>query len=280
MSYKIYNYKTYDLTELSYQKPVKSARGNVYSCNVDKPFDVLFQSKEIVLPSDVEVSEREAFIHVDTVNSDFGDFIRRMDEHNINYIFNNCTEWFERELPYEAIKDFYIANIREDGTVRMPIPVVKRRLDIKIYDSAKNILDETALVAGTRIVIVFRVNGLKFYKKECVMDMDVVQILVMRPTVVEKVVEEAKKVAEVETTTSTPSLQKKEEMEVFNRIRFREELKNKKEVARVAFEEAEKAQREADNLKNRAMELAKELKKMEEDYYREDDDADDIQDDE
>lgn len=275
MSYKIYNYKTYDLSELSYQKPVKSARGNVYSCNVDKPFDVLFQSKEIVLPSDVEVLEREAFIHVDTVNNDFGDFLRRMDEHNINYIFNNCTDWFERELPYDAIKDFYIANIREDGTVRMPIPVVKKRLDIKIYDSAKNILDETALVAGTRIVIVFRVNGLKFYKKECVMDMDVVQILVMRPTLmekVEKVVEEVKKVADVE-------VKKAEELEVFNRIRFREELKNKKEVARIAFEEAEKAQREADNLKNRAMELAKELKKMEEEYYREDD-ADDIQDDE
>jgi len=275
MSYKIYNYKTYDLSELSYQKPVKSARGNVYSCNVDKPFDVLFQSKEIVLPSDVEVLEREAFIHVDTVNNDFGDFLRRMDEHNINYIFNNCTDWFERELPYDAIKDFYIANIREDGTVRMPIPVVKKRLDIKIYDSAKNILDETALVAGTRIVIVFRVNGLKFYKKECVMDMDVVQILVMRPTLmekVEKVVEEVKKVAEVE-------VKKAEELEVFNRIRFREELKNKKEVARIAFEEAERAQREADNLKNRAMELAKELKKMEEEYYREDD-ADDIQDDE
>ena len=279
MSYKIYNYKTYDLAELSYQKPVKSTRGNVYSCNVDKPFDVLFQSKEIVLPSDVEVGDREAYIQVDANDSDFGDFIRRLDEHNIEYIYNNCKDWFERELPFDAIKDFYIANVREDGRVRMPIPVVKRRLDIKIYDSAKNILDESALVAGTRIVIVFRVNGLKFFKKECIMDMDVVQILVMRP-VVEKVVEDVRKpVAVAATEEKSKPVQKKEELEVFNRIRFREELKNKKEVARIAFEEAEKAQREADSLKNRAMELAKELKKMEEEYYREDDAEDDLQDD-
>jgi len=270
MSYKIYNYRTYDLSEITYQKPVKSSRGNVYTCNVDKPYDVLFQTREIVLPRAIEVGDREASVYVDVANDDhgFGDFIRRLDEHNIEYIYKNCVEWFDRELPYDAIKDFYITNTREDGLVRIPIPVVRKKIDIKIFDSSKNILGESVLVEGARIVLVFRVNGLKFYKKECVLDMDVVQILVVRLAESESASSASSASSKA---VSRESQNRREELEVFNRIRFREELKNKKEVARIAFEEAERAQREADVLKTKAMDLAKELKKMEEEYYREDD---------
>ena len=58
--------------------------------------------------------------------------------------------------------------------------------------------------------------------------------------------------------------------DMVQRIQFREKLKEKKEQARIAFEEAEKTQLLADTLKEKASLLARELKELEDEYYKDD----------
>ena len=278
-TYQIYNYKHFNLNELSYEQPIKS-RGNSYNCLVDKPFDILFQTKDTILKTGIVQrtwNENQAHIDIDVAGTDLEEFMKRLDEHNINYIFKKCVDWFDHELPYETIKEFYISNI-VDGVLRLSIPVVRKKIDIKVFDNKKRLINHDELKPGSKVVLVFRINGLKFLKKECLMDLDVVQIMLMRPT--ETTTIPTQKILNQSEENGVPIAQNVEQPqnpkpvnEVLTRIQFRDNLKKQKELARQAFEDAEKAQLEADRLKEYAARLAKELKEMEDDYYREEEEV-------
>ena len=262
--YKIFNYKTFELQEVAYQNPSKS-RGNIYICHLDKPFDVLIQTKDTTLKSGIIENEKEAYIELDVKGTDLQPFIENLDKYNIDYIHRKCKEWFDQELPYHAIKEFYISNLT-DGVLKIAIPLIRKKIDIKVYDDKKNVVDYSQLTEGSKVVLVFRINGLKFLKKQCVMDIDVVQIMLMRPR--EAAIIPAGEVV----SKPAPNVENSDfKNEMRNRIQFREKLKQKKEEARLAFEEAEKTQLLADNLKEKAALFARELKALEDEYYKDDD---------
>ena len=93
------------------------------------------------------------------------------------------------------------------------------------------------------------------------MDIDVVQIMLMRPRV-NAIIPVNDIITEKESNNY--------KNDMVQRIQFREKLKEKKEQARIAFEEAEKTQLLADTLKEKASLLARELKELEDEYYKDD----------
>ena len=95
------------------------------------------------------------------------------------------------------------------------------------------------------------------------MDIDVIQIMLMRQR-------ESSVIPANEVITKQTGANPDYKNEMLNRIQFRERLKQKKEEARLAFEEAEKTQLLADSLKEKAAMLARELKQIEDEYYKED----------
>ena len=254
--YKIFNYKTFQIDELlTYQNPTKF-RGNVYICHPDKPFDILIQTKDLVLKSGIIENDKEAYIELDVRGTDLEPFIENIDKYNINYIHNKCKDWFDEELPFDAINEFYISNLN-NGILKIAIPYVRKKIEIKVFDDKKNVVDYKDLKDGSKVVLCFRINGLKFLKKQCIMGIDVIQIMHMRQR-------------ETEIIPKEPVNPPEYKNEMLNRIQFKERLKQKKEEARLAFEEAEKTQLLADSLKEKASSLARELKQIEDEYYKDD----------
>ena len=124
---------------------------------------------------------------------------------------------------------------------------------------------------NSKLVLVWRLNGIKFFKKECIIDSDVIQILYLRPK------PQIVKTKESEISENT---KQKQNNELLKRIQFRDELKLKKEKATQAFVEAEQARLHADELKTIASQLALEVKDLEDEYYKEEaDDYDESDDD-
>jgi hypothetical protein len=257
--YKIFNYKTFEIADVAYQNPSKS-KGDIYMCHFDRPFDVLIQTKDTTLKSGIIETEKEAYIELDVKGTDLQTFIENIDNYNIDYIHKKCKEWFDQELPYQAIKEFYISNLN-DGILKIAIPFIRKKVEIKIYDDKKNLVEYNEIKEGSKVVLVFRINGLKFLKKQCIMDIDVVQIMLMRPRV-NAIIPVNEIIPEKESNSY--------KNDMVQRIQFREKLKEKKEQARVAFEEAEKTQLLADTLKEKASLLARELKQLEDEYYKDD----------
>ena len=135
----------------------------------------------------------------------------------------------------------------------------------------KNLVPIEELTPNSKVVLVWRLNGVKFFKKECIIDSDVIQILYIRPKPLNQ------KTTDLEVSENTKQNQNNE---LLRRIQFRDELKLKKEKATQAFADAEQARLHADELKIIASQLALEVKEMEDEYYKEEaDDYDESDDD-
>ena len=269
-SYKIYDIRNVDFSNITYGDPQKT-RGNAYICSVEKDHDIVFQSGPLILNERVEQTDKDCFIKVNIENTEMKKFITELDEYNINYIFQNSEKWFANEkLPLNQIRGFYKSNLK-DNDLTMAIPVIKKKIEVRVYDDKKNLVPIEELGPNSKIVLVWRLNGIKFFKKECIIDSDVIQILYIRPKVnIPKTIEQNNSENTVNNKNS----------ELLRRIQFRDEFKLKKEKATVAFGEAEKARLHADELKLLASQLALEVKEMEDEYYKEEADDYDESDDE
>ena len=268
-SYKIYDIRNVDFSNITYGDPQKT-RGNAYICSVEKDHDIVFQSGPLILNERVEQTDKDCFIKVNIENTEMKKFITDIDEYNINYIYQNSEKWFANEkLPLNQIRGFYKSNLKEND-LTMAIPVIKKKIEVRVYDDKKNLVPIEELSPNSKIVLVWRLNGIKFFKKECVIDSDVIQILYIRPKVnIPKTIEQ---------NTSENTLNNKNS-ELLRRIQFRDEFKLKKEKATLAFAEAEKARLHSDELKSLASQLALEVKEMEDEYYKEEaDDYDESED--
>jgi hypothetical protein len=269
-SYKIYDIRNVDFSNITYGDPQKT-RGNAYICSIEKDHDIVFQSGTLTLDEAIQQTEKECFIKVNVENTEMKKFITELDEYNINYIYQNSVKWFANEkLPLNQIRGFYKSNLK-DNQLTMSIPVIKKKIELRVYDEKKNLVPIEELGPGSKVVLVWRLNGIKFFKKECVIDSDVIQILYIRskPQILKSVEQDA-----------SENTKQNQNNELLRRFQFRDELKLKKEKATQAFIEAEQARLHADELKSIASQLALEVKEMEDEYYKEEaDDYDESEDD-
>jgi hypothetical protein len=269
-SYKIYDIRNFDFSNITYGDPQKT-RGNAYICNIEKDHDIVFQSGTLTMEEAIQQTDKECYIKVNIENTEMKKFITELDEYNINYIYQNSVKWFANEkLPLNQIRGFYKSNLK-DNQLTMTIPVIKKKIELRVYDEKKNIVPIEEIGPDTKVVLVWRLNGIKFFKKECIIDSDVIQILYIRSK------SQNLKPIDQDPSENTKQVQNNE---LLKRIQFRDELKSKKEKATQAFVEAEQARLHADELKAIASQLALEVKEMEDEYYKEEaDDYDESDDD-
>jgi len=258
-SYKIVNYKTFDLKTLKYANPEKT-RGGAFFIKVDTDYELLFYPKEpFVLNTGFTLSEKGTHININLKDTEFGAFIRSLDDYNIDCIHQNCKKWFGNDLPLNVIKQFYVSNMDENYNLKLQIPMSKKTIDIKVFDDKKNVIEHTNLIEGIQIIIVVRYLGIKFLKHEAVMDLDAVQIMVHKPKPVEVIPQPTAQVGET----------------IFKRMQQKELLIEKTEQVRLAFQEAERAQLVYQELQKKAMELSRELHDIQEEYDGDGDGCDD-----
>lgn len=259
-SYKIVNYKTFDLKTLKYANPEKT-RGGAFFIKVDTDYELLFYPKEpFVLNTGFTLSEKGSYININLKDTEFGAFIRALDAYNIDCIHQNCKKWFGNDLPLNVIKQFYVSNMDENYNLKLQIPMSKKTVDIKVFDDKKNVIEHTNLIEGIQIILVVRYLGIKFLKHEAVMDLDAVQIMVHKPKPVEVI--PSHPIAQVGET-------------IFKRMQQKELLIEKTEQVRLAFQEAERAQLVYQELQKKAMELSRELHEIQEEYDADGDGCDD-----
>jgi len=252
-AYKVFNYKTIDLNEISFLGP-NEIRTNVYLCAIDAEYDILFQTRELELKTGIITEEREAYLDVNIEGTDFQDFLIKLDEHNVQTSIKNVKEWFNQELSHEAIRNYYKSNINQ-GVLRMNVPYNRKKINVNVYDDSKNAISPDELFEGAKVVIVFRLNGLRYNSKKCIMDLDIVQIMLMKPK--EKVVIPVQNLNLTNRSSeSKQDIAKK--MELSNKIR------EKKQEVHNLYTELQQAELKVQELKNNFCELSKELKDLEE----------------
>jgi hypothetical protein len=258
-AYKVFNYKTIDLNEISFLSP-NEVRTNVYLCATDTEYDILFQTRELELKSGIITDEKEAYLDVNIEGTDFQEFMVKLDEHNVQTSINNVKEWFNQELSSDAIRNYYKSNINE-GILRMNVPFSRKKINVNVYDDKKNSISPSELSEGAKVVIVFRLNGLRYNSKKCIMDLDIIQVMLMKPK--EKVVIPVENLNL--TNRSTESRQ-----DIAKKMELAHKIREKKQHVHNLYTELQTAELKVQELKNNFTQVAKELKDLEEEFGEDD----------
>jgi hypothetical protein len=165
-----YSYKDIVSEDLTFTNPERL--GNCYICNLYNDEELVYVQTPLLEVSNINLSDEddeENFIEVTCENKQFIDFLLDMDENCVQSTFNNSSNWFKKDIPYEAIDNMYkeknIESNNEETSfqTRFKLPIVNNKVQCNIYNKDREIIDIDEL-KSKNVIMILHFKGLKILK--------------------------------------------------------------------------------------------------------------------
>ena len=165
------DYKSIDVNDIRLGNPDKL--DDCYLCNLTYNEQLLY-----VQTSSFSIDEITKEYLVLNITDDFYKFIEDLEKNIIKETFNNCEEWFKRDIPYDAIDNMYENIDLEGNKLKIKFTYVKDRLQCKIFNN-KEIIPLSDLKIDDRIMLILHFKGLKIFKGDYHLDFYINQLKVV-----------------------------------------------------------------------------------------------------
>ena len=165
----IVSFKDVDISNINLSKPDKL--DNCYICNIKHNDNLLY----IQTPT-VSIDEITNEYMILNINEQFKEFINNLELNNIKYTYNNCEEWFKKDIPYDAIEHMYENIDVDDNKLKVEFPFIKDKLQCRIFNNDRNNIDISDLSVDNKIVLILHFRGLKILKENFHLDFYINQI--------------------------------------------------------------------------------------------------------
>ena len=162
-------FKDVDISNINLSKPDKL--DNCYICNIKHNDNLLY----IQTPT-VSIDEITNEYMILNINEQFKEFINNLELNNIKYTYNNCEDWFKKDIPYDAIEHMYENIDVDDNKLKVEFPYIKDKLQCRIFNNDRNNIDISDLSVDNKIVLILHFRGLKILKENFHLDFYINQI--------------------------------------------------------------------------------------------------------
>ena len=250
----IHKYDDVDLSNINYSKPEKI--GSSYSSSIsygDNLRPLYIQTpklKSIINLSDIK-EKKAPYLEVEVPDGNYGiyDFFLSLDDKNIQTTVSRSNEWFQREIPLEAIDDMYKRTTKPfkkgvNPILRFKLPVIKNQIQCGVYNQQKTFIDLDEIKEGVDLVLILHIRGLKILKQYFYCDCYVSQIKVFQQaeTLKYNIIDEYS----IESDESEEDIF---DQEILDSFKSEEEQKKKEEQERKEKEEQERKEKEEKEMK-------------------------------
>jgi len=165
------NYKSIDVNNIQLSNPDKL--DNCYMCNLTYNSELLYaQTPSFTIH---EITKEYLILNI---TDEFYKFIEDLEKNIIKETFNNCEEWFKREIPYDAIDNMYENIDLEGNKIKIKFTYIKDRLQCKIFNN-KEIIPLSDLKVDDNIMLILHFKGLKIFKGDYHLDFYINQLKVL-----------------------------------------------------------------------------------------------------
>ena len=179
-----------DLKKINYSKPEKIGQSYFAPFSYGETLSPLYiQTPKInCLTNLCEMKDRKApYIEVEIPHGklDLYDLFLSLDDQNIKTTVQKSEEWFNKELPLEAIDDMYKRTTKPfkkntNPSLRFRLPCVKNEIKCGIYNQKKVFIDINDVKEDSEIILILHIRGLKILKTYYYCDCYVSQIKVFQ----------------------------------------------------------------------------------------------------
>ena len=163
------SYKNIDIDNIELSNPDKL--DNCYICNINYSGSLLYIQTPVL--SIDEITKEYIILNINDI---FSKFIDDLEDNNIKYTFEHCEEWFNKDIPYDAIENMYENIDLENNKLKINFPYIKEKIQCKIYNNDKKNIEHSELSEDDNIVLILHIKGLKILKEKFYLDFYVNQI--------------------------------------------------------------------------------------------------------
>lgn len=119
-------------------------------------------------------------------NEKFIQWIENLDNVSQKTIFNNRSKWFESDLEEHDIENSFTSPMKvyKSGKyyiVRVNIPVVLGKPNLKIYDDNENLVDIESIKENDNVATILEFQGIKCSPRSFQIEIEMKQLLVLKP---------------------------------------------------------------------------------------------------
>lgn len=186
MSLKVKNYSEIDVSSIEFADPKKTRSGSylveMYFKNNNQREDIYIQTPKLKNINELNINDNNPYLEFEfnSKSPEFYDFITKIDEHCILNTHKNSKEWFKQPFPLDFIDECYKSNIRpsrnnNSPTIRFKLPVSKKQLNVDFYNSNKEKINLQDIKNNSEIISVVKLVGMKFLKKQFILEFCLVQ---------------------------------------------------------------------------------------------------------
>jgi len=163
------SYKNIDIDRIQLSNPDKL--DNCYICNINYNGSLLYIQTPVL--SIDEITKEYIILNINDI---FSKFIDDLEDNNIKYTFEHCEEWFNKDIPYDAIENMYENIDLDNNKLKINFPYIKEKIQCKIYNNDKKNIEHYELSEDDNIVLILHIKGLKILKEKFYLDFYVNQI--------------------------------------------------------------------------------------------------------
>lgn len=183
-----YKLQTFDFSKLILSKPTLISGGNYFIRFKKDNMPIYLQPPPCNTRNGFIKNGRKYYTDLLFTNEDecIIQWFEKLEEHSIQYIYNNRESWFDGDMQKADIENFFTSPLKiyKSGKyylVRTNIPTALEKPIIKIYDENENIVDYTTINDNTKLMNIIEVKGIKFSAHSFQIDIEMKQALIIKP---------------------------------------------------------------------------------------------------
>jgi hypothetical protein len=156
------NYQNLEMSNMIYKDPINKM-SIIFNHNKTNVEPILLYTPVLRV---VDIVDNKLILDL-TNNTDFHDFLSRIDELNISNSYYNSQKWFKKDISLETVEDYYISPINNKNEVEFSIPINSdKELQVDyILDETKKYTNIHAIKPDTLVKVNIKYIGIKFQLK-------------------------------------------------------------------------------------------------------------------
>jgi len=192
----ILKYDQVQLDDINYSKPEKMGTSYFGSFSFGETLQPLYiQTPKVkcnVNVSDLKDKKNPYLeIEIPKNNFDLYDLFLSIDDQNIKNTLHKSEEWFQKEIPLEAIDDMYKRITKpfkkgENPTMKFRLPVIKNEIQTTVYNQQRVFVNINDIKEDSEVILILHLRGLKFLKQHFYCDCYISQIKLFQDTLESK----------------------------------------------------------------------------------------------
>ena len=186
----ILKYDEVDIEKINYSKPEKIGQSYFGSISYGDNLKPLYiqTPKLTCINSILELKEKknpQLEVELTKGNFDIYDLFLSLDDQNIKTTVYKSQEWFQKDIPLDAIDDMYKRTTKPfkndtTPTIKFRLPVIKNEIQCSVYNQQKVFVDLDEIKEGSEVILILHIRGLKILKQHFYCDCYISQVKVFQ----------------------------------------------------------------------------------------------------